>query len=238
RAAVRFPADMDALPLRIGMIDSSVDLDHPALAQSHIQSRSFASEGAILPSYHGTAIASIIAADSADFVGIAPNSEVFAAAVFEQDPQRGEIASTVSLVRALRSEFGIAPERKLKVAVRPDAGPDAEFLGRNADLVALLCNAESVSFVNDKPAGALALAGRGFDCYVFAREAVDTAQLAARFRKEADKERQFAQKVAAKLANPGFTDSAPAEVVGKERDKLQAAQARAGRLENYLKDLE
>ncbi|MBN1520197.1 MAG: valine--tRNA ligase [Spirochaetales bacterium] len=144
----------------------------------------------------------------------------------------------VSLVRALRSEFGIAPERKLKVAVRPDAGPDAEFLGRNADLVALLCNAESVSFVNDKPAGALALAGRGFDCYVFAREAVDTAQLAARFRKEADKERQFAQKVAAKLANPGFTDSAPAEVVGKERDKLQAAQARAGRLENYLKDLE
>ena len=101
RTAIRFPADMDALPLRIGMIDSSVDLGHPALAKSHIQSRSFASEGATLPSYHGTAIASIIAADSADFVGIAPNSEVFAAAVFEQDPQRGEIASTVSLVRAL-----------------------------------------------------------------------------------------------------------------------------------------
>jgi hypothetical protein len=101
RAAISFPADMDELPLRIGMIDSSVDLDHPALAKSHIQSRSFASEGASLPSYHGTAIASIIAADSADFVGIAPHSEVYAAAVFEQDPQRGEIASTVSLVRAL-----------------------------------------------------------------------------------------------------------------------------------------
>lgn len=101
RAAIRFPADMDELPLRIGMIDSSVDLSHPALAKSHIESRSFASEGASLPSYHGTAIASIIAADSADFVGIAPNSEVYAAAVFEQDPQRGEIASTVSLVRAL-----------------------------------------------------------------------------------------------------------------------------------------
>ncbi|MCB1730030.1 MAG: S8 family serine peptidase [Halieaceae bacterium] len=101
RTAIRFPADMDALPLRIGMIDSSVDVDHPALVKSHIQSRSFASAGATLPSYHGTAIASIIAADSADFVGIAPNSEVFAAAVFEQDPQRGEIASTVSLVRAL-----------------------------------------------------------------------------------------------------------------------------------------
>lgn len=101
RAAISFPADMDELPLRIGMIDSSVDLDHPALAKSHIQSRSFASEGANLPSFHGTAIASIIAADSADFVGIAPNSEVYAAAVFEQDPQRGEIASTVSLVRAL-----------------------------------------------------------------------------------------------------------------------------------------
>lgn len=101
RAAVSFPADMDELPLRIGMIDSSVDLEHPSLAKSRIQSRSFASEGATLPSFHGTAIASIIAADSADFVGIAPKSEVYAAAVFEQDPRRGEIASTVSLVRAL-----------------------------------------------------------------------------------------------------------------------------------------
>ncbi len=101
RAAISLPADMDELPLRIGMIDSSVDVTHPALSHAHIESRSFTREGAQMPSFHGTAIASIIVANGADFVGIAPNSEVYAAAVFEQDPERGEIASTVSLVRAL-----------------------------------------------------------------------------------------------------------------------------------------
>ncbi len=101
RAAMPVPADLDNLSLRIGMIDSQVDLSHPALRGAHIQSRSFAPEGSVLPAFHGTAIASIIAASAADFHGLAPNAEVYAAAVFEEDAERGEIASTVSLVRAL-----------------------------------------------------------------------------------------------------------------------------------------
>jgi len=102
RAAVIFPADTDQMPLRIGMIDSLVDTGHPAFNGSQIESRSFAHNGAVLPSFHGTAIASIIAANNGgEYVGLAPHAQIFAAAVFEQDPQRGEIASTVSLVRAL-----------------------------------------------------------------------------------------------------------------------------------------
>lgn len=101
RAAISFPADIDEMSLRIGMIDSRVDVTHPALSSARIKSRSFASEGADMPAFHGTAIASIIAADAADYRGLAPQAEVYAAAVFENDEQRGEIASTVSLVRAL-----------------------------------------------------------------------------------------------------------------------------------------
>jgi hypothetical protein len=101
RAAIEFPDDLDDLSLRIGMIDSQVDVSHPSLSSTHIQSRSFVSEGAVLPDFHGTAIASIIAADGSDYRGLAPNAEIYAAAVFEQDKERGEIASTVSLVRAL-----------------------------------------------------------------------------------------------------------------------------------------
>jgi len=89
------------MSLRIGMIDSEVDVSHPSLDGAHIQTRSFAPEGAEMPDFHGTAIASIIAANGSDYVGLAPSAEVFAAAVFEKDRERGEIASTVSLVRAL-----------------------------------------------------------------------------------------------------------------------------------------
>jgi hypothetical protein len=101
RAAMAYPEDMTDLSLRIGMIDSKVDTTHPALSGDRIHSQSFVSEGAEMPDFHGTAIASIIVADSPDYRGLAPNAEVYAAAVFEQDEERGEIASTVSLVRAL-----------------------------------------------------------------------------------------------------------------------------------------
>ena len=101
RSAIEFPVDTQQMSLRIGMIDSKVDVTHPALRDARIQTREFTSSGAVTPTFHGTAIASIIAGSGADYAGIAPNSEVFAAGVFEQDAGRGEIASTVSLVRAL-----------------------------------------------------------------------------------------------------------------------------------------
>ena len=101
RAALSMPATFAATAPKIGMIDSRVDTSHPALAASHIQSRSFVPGGAVMPDFHGTAIASIIAGNTPEYQGLAPNAELYAAAVFEQDRERGEIASTVSLIRAL-----------------------------------------------------------------------------------------------------------------------------------------
>ncbi len=144
----------------------------------------------------------------------------------------------ITMVRALRAEFGIPQERKLKVAIRFDKGfASAGFVAQSAELAALLAGSEALDFVDTKPAGAIALAGRGFETYVFAREAVDVVQLAARFRKEADKEAQFASRLEAKLGNPAFAGSAPAEVVAREREKLAEAKARIAKLEKHLADL-
>jgi subtilisin family serine protease len=101
REALAFPADTDQMALRIGMIDSAVDTSHASLDNAAIQTRSFVSDDAEKPNFHGTAIASIIVANSPEYRGLAPNAELYAATVFEQDRERGEIASTVSLVRAL-----------------------------------------------------------------------------------------------------------------------------------------
>jgi hypothetical protein len=99
--AIAFPEDTAEMALKIGMIDSNVDTAHPSLADTRIEARSFVSRGAEEPQFHGTAVASIIAANHDDYRGLAPSSQLYAASVFEQDDQRGEIASTVSLVRAL-----------------------------------------------------------------------------------------------------------------------------------------
>ncbi|HPG86453.1 MAG TPA: valine--tRNA ligase, partial [Spirochaetales bacterium] len=112
-----------------------------------------------------------------------------------------------------------------------------EFIRRNAGLAAMLAGASGIEYVSAKAAGALALAGRDFEVYVYAREAVDVAQLAARFSKEAQKERQYAERTRAKLANEAFVSSAPADIVEKERQKLREAEIRAAKLEKYLADL-
>ena len=98
--AMAFPGDLGAMDLRIGIVDSDVDISHPAFASAQISTRPFA-DAPDLPNFHGTAIASIIASDTDQLHGLAPRAEIFAAAVFEQDEARGEIASTVSLVKAL-----------------------------------------------------------------------------------------------------------------------------------------
>ena len=101
RSALPFPADTQAMGLRIGMVDSGVDTSHPALAKANIQAKSFVAPNANVPQFHGTAIASILVADDSEYQGLVPGAEVYAASVFEDDEERGEVASTFSLVRAL-----------------------------------------------------------------------------------------------------------------------------------------
>jgi hypothetical protein len=102
QAVMDFPADTLSMPLRIGMIDTAVNTQHEAFDGSTIQSKHFGPHsGADTPTFHGTAIASMLSANSTDYTGIAPSSQLYAASVFENDRSRGEVASTASLVKAL-----------------------------------------------------------------------------------------------------------------------------------------
>ena len=144
----------------------------------------------------------------------------------------------VRLVRNLRSEFGIEPQKAVATSIRfePGAAAAGSFPGW-APLAALLVNGPDPEVVSSKPEASLALVGRGFEAYAKVKDAVDGAALAQKFRKEADKERAFADRVRAKLANESFLKSAPCEVVDKEREKLAEAERRAAKLEQYVKEL-
>jgi hypothetical protein len=66
--------------LRVGLIDSGVDGSHPSLAGTIIHR--FGCDGAILPQAHGTAVASLLVGQAADFRGAVPGAELYAADVF------------------------------------------------------------------------------------------------------------------------------------------------------------
>jgi valyl-tRNA synthetase len=149
----------------------------------------------------------------------------------------------VRLTRTMRAEFGIPPESKLRLALRFEEGfAGASFLRSSAALIGLLAGAlcgdgKRAEEAPSRPEGAVAVVGRGFEAYVFVKESVDAAKLVEKLRKDASKDEEYAARAEAKLANPGFSSSAPAEVVARERDKLDEALRRSKKYRQYLEDL-
>ena len=94
------PTDLSGLTLRIGIIDSSIDRRHNAFANASITTQRFVDNDSP-PNAHGTAIASIIASNDPQALGLAPTAQIYAAEVFDHNEQQGEFASTVSLIKAL-----------------------------------------------------------------------------------------------------------------------------------------
>ena len=94
------PTDLSGLTLRIGIIDSSIDQRHNAFSNSSITTQRFVDNDSP-PNAHGTAIASIIASNDPQALGLAPSAQIYAAEVFDHNEQQGEFASTVSLIKAL-----------------------------------------------------------------------------------------------------------------------------------------
>lgn len=66
--------------LKIGLIDSGVDVAHPVFRDIPIHQ--YGCSGAKVPDKHGTAVASLMTGRSVDFRGAAPGSELYAADVY------------------------------------------------------------------------------------------------------------------------------------------------------------
>jgi hypothetical protein len=65
----------------VGLIDTGVFVQHPALAGARLEQQGFA-PGGLTPAKHGTAVASIAAGQAGDFHGVAPGSRIYVADVY------------------------------------------------------------------------------------------------------------------------------------------------------------
>jgi len=90
---------------------------------------------------------------------------------------------------------------------------------------------------HSRPAGSIGVVGKGFEAFVFIREAVDAAQLAAKFAKDLEKDGKFLLALEAKLANENFAKNAPSDLVAAEREKLEDVKRRSDKLRAYVRDL-
>jgi subtilisin family serine protease len=74
---------------KVGLIDAGVERNHPVFDQTRVHS--YGCGDNVVPSAHGTAVASLIAGHAAEFDGAAPGAELYAADVYCGQPAGGAI---------------------------------------------------------------------------------------------------------------------------------------------------
>lgn len=88
--------------VRIGLLDTGIDITHPVFRDSVVHS--WGCEDRPVPAAHGTAVASLLIGHSEVFQGVRPNAELYAADVFCGRPTGGAVDALVAALAWLQQE--------------------------------------------------------------------------------------------------------------------------------------
>ncbi len=152
------------------------------------------------------------------------------------DCEIGALIEVVRAVRNIRSEMNIAPKVELDVYL--SAGDTADLLRAHEALIQRLARVGVVHYGDAAPEGSSTALAAGAEVSVPIAEHVDVAAEVARLGKELariDKEIGGLDK---KLSNESFIERAPAEVVAKDRARLESSRQERETLQASLERIE
>jgi len=142
-------------------------------------------------------------------------------------------------IRNLRSERGVEGSQKIPIAIK--AGELTEFLEANRAALAWLARldpeAVQIEADLDPPEGAIPLVAGQIEAFIPLGGLRDSEQERLRIAKEQQEVEEQVARLEALLASE-FSERAPAEVVEKERDKLEGLKGTASKLKEQLASLE
>ncbi len=163
-----------------------------------------------------------------------------AAAAVAPDAERemAVLVQVITAVRNIRGEMRVAPGATLDVLLRP-APEHAEVLPAHRRLVEALARCRlTLDPRATRPSGsALAVVGRS-ELYVMLAGVVDFAGERVRLDKEIRRANEQIAFFEAKLGRPDFVERAPAEVVAKERERLDEQRRLLAKLEASLASID
>ncbi|MDB3967016.1 valine--tRNA ligase [Porticoccaceae bacterium] len=136
-------------------------------------------------------------------------------------------------VRNVRGEMNISPAKALPIYLARGDAEDKRRLDDNRQFLSKLASLESITWLDDPaeaPLCATALAG-DLEILVPMAGLIDVDAELARLDREIDKISIEVKKLSGKLSNAKFVDNAPAEVVAKERQKLEESEGSVSQLQ-------
>jgi hypothetical protein len=106
--------------MKIGIIDTAVDVLHPTFQNSKIETVRFSRADALAPNWHGTGVTALLAGDSQSGTpGLIPNAAFYVADIFHADEDAEPASDTLSMLRA----FDWMEAKGVKIINMSLAGP-------------------------------------------------------------------------------------------------------------------
>ena len=148
------------------------------------------------------------------------------------------VVRLISQIRAVRSEMNVAPGAKIPMLLKGANDVSKARLGTHKDLLSSLARLSSVDVQEgEAPKGAVQDVLDEATIVLPLADIIDIAAEQARLEKEVAKLEGEIAKHDKKLANKGFTDKAPAEVVETEKERRADAAAILEKVSDALERL-
>lgn len=150
-----------------------------------------------------------------------------------------EVQGIITAVRNLRAEYGVQPARHVSLRVVGAPEDLREVLDGSRRALRDLARVDALDFgTANGEVGASAVLRSGVELFVPLAGVIDLERERGRLREERERVAGLVAATEGKLANDRFISRAPAEVVQKERDKLESAREQRDKLAAKLATLE
>ena len=182
----------------------------------------------------------VLAGVEGDTVMLARYPDVAAERIDSRAEQDVEwLKGVITAVRNIRGEMRIAPGKELTVYLHNGDEQDQQRLNNNRGFLCRLARLDQIIWLDadgSAPPSATQLVGR-MEILVPMAGLIDKNAEIERLGKEINRLKQDVARIEGKLKNPGFADKAPAEVVNKEREKLNEHRSALAKLEEQLEKI-
>jgi valyl-tRNA synthetase len=145
------------------------------------------------------------------------------------------VKETISAIRTVRKNKNIPYKEQIELLVRSEKDSfDIDFI----PVIRKLCNLSELSFVSDKPAGAVSFMVRTTEFFIHFGGNRDIEGELTKIQEDLDYNRGFLVSVIEKLDNERFVANAPTNVLELEKRKKSDAESKIKSLEERLKELQ
>ena len=149
------------------------------------------------------------------------------------------LKGVIEAIRNIRGEMNISPAKRIPVLLRSEEGEDRRRLDQNHQFLVSLAKLEKLEwFEGDKPPMSATQLVGDMEVLVPMAGLIDKEAELKRLDKELERLQKEIDRLEGKLGNDKFTARAPADVVEKEKEKLQDAQSNHQRLLEQRADIE